>query len=227
MCKRGASLRRMRTRRRPIDTFARRGRHRGPAGRRSGRRHVRWVRGEHLGLLGTPGPTPLPALGASPPPPRPPGRGPATLDLGVVTTERGAHLVRGRTRTGERTDGRPDRIRRQRPQDQRIDLVFNDDAARTAPAPHVGRDRRSDHVAEVGEAGAGTADHAGATDEQDLQGRAPWISRLRMDPRSRDPRTLGGGSRDLSSAAGRPERGRGRPPGSRQPRGPGGRLAAD
>ena len=53
ICKRGASLRRMRTRKHPIDTFARRGRLRGPAGRRSGRRHVRWVRGEHLGSLGT------------------------------------------------------------------------------------------------------------------------------------------------------------------------------
>jgi len=64
----------------------------------------------------------------------------ATLDLSIVATDRGAHLVRGRTRTGERTDGRPDRVGRQRPEDQRIALVFDDDAASTPPVPHVSRD---------------------------------------------------------------------------------------
>jgi hypothetical protein len=64
----------------------------------------------------------------------------STLDLSIVATERCAHLVRGRTRTGERTDGRPDRVDRQRSEDQRIAPVFNDDAARPPPMPHVGRD---------------------------------------------------------------------------------------
>jgi hypothetical protein len=64
----------------------------------------------------------------------------APLDLGIVATERGAHLVRRRTRSSERTDGSPDRVGRQRPEDQRIPLVFDDDPAGAPPVPHVRRD---------------------------------------------------------------------------------------